>query len=346
MTRRPVRPSEPAHRPLWSVVAVVFLVLLSVGDSARAQSSDVQVLINRLDRLERDIRILHQQWARGGPPAGTTAPRISGSPAAPRVGGAALARLEVRISNLEVELRNGTGRAEELGNQIYQLNQRLEKLIGDMEFRLSALERGQPMAAIPPGSAPIPSTAPPTTAVSRGLPGVPPSSGAPQALGRLSTGDLAAPQAGPQAAKVAPAPQVVPKAKPVLPEGTPKEQYNYALRLLRVGKIDEAEKALTAFVGIHPQDTLAANAEYWLGETYYVRQDYVTAGRIFAKSYQNHKDGAKAADSLLKLGMSLGNLKKTREACATFDKLEKDFPKVAGHVKSTIVRQRKSVGCN
>jgi tol-pal system protein YbgF len=157
---------------------------------------------------------------------------------------------------------------------------------------------------------------------------------------------LAAPQAGSQSGKAAVAPQVAPKAKPILPDGTPKEQYNYALRLLRVGKIEEAEKALTAFVAVHPQDTLAANAEYWLGETYYVRQDYVSAGRVFAKSYQNHKDGAKAADSLLKLGMSLGNLKKTREACATFNKLEKDFPKIANHVKSTIARQRKSVGCN
>jgi len=321
-------------------------VLLSLGDSVRAQGSYVQVLINRLDRLERDIRILHQQSARGRQSTGTTAPQTSGSLNAPPVAGSALARLEVRISELEAELRNGTGRSEELGNQIYQLNQRLEKVIGDIEFRLSALERGQPMAAVPPGSAPVPSTAPPTTAVSRGLPGVPPSSGAPQALGRLLTRDLAAPQAGQQSAKTAVAPQVAPKAKPVLPEGTPKEQYNYALRLLRVGKFEEAEKALTAFVSVHPQDTLAANAEYWLGETYYVRQDYVSAGRVFARSYQNHKDGTKAPDSLLKLGMSLGNLKKTREACATFNKLEKDFPKIANHVKSTISRQRKSVGCN
>jgi tol-pal system protein YbgF len=201
------------------------------------------------------------------------------------------------------------------------------------------------MTVNPPGTASPPSTVPATRAVSGDLPSVTPSSGGGQALGRLSTRGLAAPQGGAQA-KVASVPQVAPKAKAVLPEGTPKEQYDYALDLLRVGKFDEAEKALAAFVAVHSQETLTENAEYWLGETYYVRRDYRTAVRIFAKSYQNHKDGAKASDSLLKLGMSLGNLKKTREACLIFDKLEKDFPNVPGHVKSTIERQRKSVGCN
>ena len=43
-----------------------------------------------------------------------------------------------------------------------------------------------------------------------------------------------------------------------------------------------AEQALAAFVQNHPEDGLAGNAQYWLGETFYVRGDFQTAARTFA----------------------------------------------------------------
>ena len=60
---------------------------------------------------------------------------------------------------------------------------------------------------------------------------------------------------------------------------------------------------------------LAGNAQYWLGETYYVRKDYENAATAFALGYQKYPKSAKAADDLLKLGMSLGNLGKKPDAC-------------------------------
>ena len=72
--------------------------------------------------------------------------------------------------------------------------------------------------------------------------------------------------------------------------GTPQSQYDYALSLM-LGQQDfaAAEQALKAFVEQHPQDDLTGNAQYWLGETYYVRgRSYQNAAFAFAEGYQRY----------------------------------------------------------
>ncbi|MBP9868596.1 MAG: tetratricopeptide repeat protein, partial [Alphaproteobacteria bacterium] len=71
---------------------------------------------------------------------------------------------------------------------------------------------------------------------------------------------------------------------------------------------------------------LAANATYWLAECHYAQGQYDKAARIFAESYKKYPKGPKVADSLLKMGMSLGGLGKTKEACVTLQQLKKEFP--------------------
>jgi tol-pal system protein YbgF len=65
-----------------------------------------------------------------------------------------------------------------------------------------------------------------------------------------------------------------------------------------------AEVALKAFVEQHPNDPMAGNAQYWLGETFYTRGRYAEAATAFAEGYKRWPKSSKAADELLKLGMS------------------------------------------
>lgn len=313
------------------LAALVFVALLAMTGAGQvaAQQSNVQPLLDRIDRLEREMRLLNQEWARGGTGnRPTTAPSAS-SPAG-EVPASAVARLEVRLGALEEELRQSNGRNEEMGNIIERLSQRLDKLVSDVDFRLSALERG-------PGGAPVPSTVPAAPEVSRGSQAP---SGAPGVLGTLSDRD------GSQS------PQAAVRPAAPLKTTTPEEQYEDAMRRLNAAafgkdqvKIVDAEQALKAFLDANPSHKLASNAQYWLAETYYVRGDYAAAGQAFAAGYQKYKNGAKAPDSLLKLGMSLVNLKKNREACATFSKLDVDFPKAPEHIKTVAAQQKKAAGC-
>ena len=81
------------------------------------------------------------------------------------------------------------------------------------------------------------------------------------------------------------------------------------------------------FIQAHPDHELSGNAQYWLGETYYVRKNYEDAVVAYLEGYQKYPKNQKAPDNLLKLGMSLANLGKKQEACATFTQLRQKFPK-------------------
>ena len=103
------------------------------------QAQDTKALLDRIERLERDIRTLNVQISRGG-----TGGVSATSSAADAAGGdnTAYARLNVRVSQIETGMRNLTGRLEELSYQINQVSQQLEKLSADVDFRLKQLETG------------------------------------------------------------------------------------------------------------------------------------------------------------------------------------------------------------
>ena len=373
---------------LWTggTLVAVLVVGVALSTPVGAQNTDdLRVMLDRMERLERDIRTLNLSLSRGRP----VTPPVSGAkpvPAVPKAGprGAVtgdggwqgnpgLARMEVRLSALEGDLRSATGSMEQFGFQIREIGKRLDKLVSDMDYRLSALEgrtQGQAGAvsgartAAPPrlSAAPAP---PPVQKIIPGQAGgfaTPPTT-----LGTVSQSSLSvvtppAAQKRPgqnpalAAAKTAPAAPAVPAqpapaatasaAANVLPPGTAKEQYNYAFGLLRQANYDKAELALQEFVKLHPKEALASNARYWLGETFYVRAAYVQAAEVFLEGYQADPKGPKAPDSLLKLGMSLGGLDKKREACAAFDKLLKDFPDAPAGVKNTVTREKQKNGCS
>ena len=91
-----------------------------------------------------------------------------------------------------------------------------------------------------------------------------------------------------------------------------------------------AEVAFKQVVASFPTDPLAANAQYWLGETYYVRGQYKNAADAFLKGYKKYKSGDKAPDTLLKLGMSLAELGQKDAACSTLDELKDQISGSAG----------------
>ena len=97
----------------------------------------------------------------------------------------------------------------------------------------------------------------------------------------------------------------------------PSEIYSFAYDMLVRENFLEAEKSFKAFIGEHPNDPLASNAYYWLGETYYVQKKFQLAAISFARGYQNFPKGNKALDQLFKLALTFINLGKNEDACAS-----------------------------
>jgi tol-pal system protein YbgF len=130
-----------------------------------------------------------------------------------------------------------------------------------------------------------------------------------------------------------------------LPAGTPKAQYEFAFDLLRRGAYPQAEATLREFLQKNPKDPLAGNAQYWLGETYYVRNDFQQAAVEFMAGYQKYPKTAKAPDNLLKLGMSLSKLNQTDGACTALGRIGKDYPDAPADVAKLAKAERTRLKC-
>jgi tol-pal system protein YbgF len=121
--------------------------------------------------------------------------------------------------------------------------------------------------------------------------------------------------------------------------------YDQAFLALRQAKYDDAERDFKSFLKANPKHRLTENAKYWLAETYYVRGKYSDSAVLFAETYQEFPQGAKAPDNLLKLAMSLAGLKKTQDACLTLGELKKRFPTTSAGIKNRAEQEKKTLGC-
>ena len=75
------------------------------------------------------------------------------------------------------------------------------------------------------------------------------------------------------------------------------------------------------------------------------RERYAEAASAFAEGYKRYPKGAKAADDLLKLGMSLGRTNQKQNACVAFAQLDHDFPNPGNAIKERAVAEKKRLGC-
>lgn len=294
-------------------------------------SPEIQALLNQVERLQRDMNTLQRQVYRGGVP--TAASASDGATSAPPLAAEPnlAAAMQVRLDEIETQMRSFTGRLEETNHAITELNRKLDTLASDIEVRFRTA--GPAAAGAAPGAAGQP-----------GAPAEPPAAAAaPTTRGVLGTIPLGDVEKGdPAAARSGAATQ---QAAIVLPKGSAQDQYRYATSFLAKSDWAGAEKALKAFLAAHPKGELAGNAQYWLGESHYVRGDYNNAALAFAKGYKDFPKSAKGPDNLLKLGLSLANLKKTDSACATFERMSKDFPSAPQSIKSRVAAERKKLRC-
>jgi len=151
-----------------------------------------------------------------------------------------------------------------------------------------------------------------------------------------------APVAPPPAPLVKPPPAVArvvppPVQPPPAPRGerpreaparaqSPEQTYAAALATFRAREHGQAVLDFLDFIAKHPRHPLVANAQYWIGEAYYVQRDYRQAEAEFQKVQVIAPGSAKAADALLKIGLCLRNLRDEARARQTWQRVVRDFP--------------------
>jgi len=297
----------------------------SFASAASAQTDNNSANAQRMERIEHDLTLLQRQVGRGdsGAPTITGGGTIDGS-------SVNQAQLEVRLSNIEDQIRELRGKTEESQFQVRKLSETLDKFQQDTDFRFRELTPKPAAVAVDPaaapGEAPKPLVAPAADAAPK------------NDLQMTQATPSALPQTSPSTAPKAPAEEVPNFA-------SPREHYNYAFRLLNETKYEQSAAMFDSFTQKYPKDPLVGNAYYWGGETFYIRHDYAGAADHFRQGFEILPDGPKAADNLLKLAMSLDALKRDKDACVVLGQISAKFKKKSASVTEKAEAEYKRIGC-
>lgn len=205
------------------------------------------------------------------------------------------ADLESRMTSLEEENNRVTGSVERMGNALERLAKRMDDWQKDLDMRLGDIETR---------------------------------------LGKLEQAPAATPTASVEAGSGTPVENVLNKGaaggtakKPVIPAGmSPTDHYNKAYAYLTAADYPNAQAWLEEFIKRYPDNALADNAHYWLGEVYLVQNNPTNAAVEFRDGLKAFPKGGKAPANLFKLGVALDQLKKPDLAKATWEQLMKAYP--------------------
>ncbi|MBV9826759.1 MAG: tol-pal system protein YbgF [Alphaproteobacteria bacterium] len=364
------------RQPLLPRLVFTLIVGAGIGGTPIVCWAQDRSMDERLDRLERDLNMLQRQVYRGGPP-----PPMSAGDAGPGAVNTEvrMEHLEDQMRNLTGRVEEFSNQVGQLRQRLEQVNSDIDMRLHDSGGGALAAAtppppppRGSPASrssamGFPPNGPPGGSLAgpladaddepapplrkppggfgPPDYGAGAGYnPSPGPGGGPTPIFGTLTPPGMAPPGGGP--------PDMASGAAGTrsggeggLPSGSSAEQYNYAFGLLKQANYPAAEAALKAFIEQHPKDSMAGNAQYWLGETFYTRGKYMEAASTFAEGYKRYPKGAKAPDELLKLGMSLARADQKQNACVALGQLDRDFPNPGASIKERASAEKKRLGC-
>jgi len=129
------------------------------------------------------------------------------------------------------------------------------------------------------------------------------------------------------------------------PSQSPRDEFDLAYGYVLRKDYSLAEQAFQDFLRKHPNDRMASEAQFWLGESLFQSKNYQSAAEAFVTMTKKYPTSAKQPDSLLRLGESLAALKQKDLACVTLAEVAKKYPHAAANVKAAVEREQKRVHC-
>jgi tol-pal system protein YbgF len=249
------------------------------------------------------------------------------------------------VNDLDETIRRQTGQIEELDHRLNEAAERMARMRKDFDYKICSLAAQQLGASTEPGDdeGQLPcsgqtqqSTPPPPASGTvsnlnpQGAIHLAPPPGVLGTLPRSDLGNLPQPSAG------SPNQMASLDTRP---------QFEAALNLLAKAQYDEARASFRSFADSYPDDELAPQAVYWVGDIAYVQRDYAGAARAFAEELKKYPTSLRAPESMLKLGQSLLALNQKKEGCRALGTLPDQFPAASKSVADQAFTARKTAGC-
>lgn len=207
------------------------------------------------------------------------------------------------VNQLKTEVQALRAQVEELQQLTQQLQESGKRQYLDLDDRVNRLEGGATPAA-------------------PAAPATPPKAGAPAAKPPAKPATAAASKPVPAEA----APAVYGDAGKLREGAGERVAYDAAFATLKSGRPADASSQFLTFLQRYPNGVYTPNALYWLGESYYVTQNYEPAREQFQTLVDRYPTHDKAPGALLKLGLAQQGLKQLDAAERTFGTVMSRYP--------------------
>ena len=129
------------------------------------------------------------------------------------------------------------------------------------------------------------------------------------------------------------------------PSQSPRDEFDLAYGYVLRKDFSLAQQAFQDFLKKYPNDPMASEAQFWLGESLFQGKNYQPAAEAFVTMTKKYPTSPKQPDTLLRLGQSLAALQQRDLACVTLAEVGKKFPRAAQNVKVAVEREMKRVHC-
>lgn len=251
-----------------------------------------------------------------------------------------------RVLQLEEQVRQLTGRLEELNFQLLQMQEQLRRQQEDNEFRLQQLEDRQ-QGALEPQTGDNNAVASTDQDKAPRIAQDAQQGAAPSDLGTLTIDQNGAvsgagidfSESGIGAAIGSELTNAIPGAGGA--EALYKTGYDHVLN----GDYALAEQVFAHFVDLYPDDALVADARFWLGESVRAQGRLEDAAEIFIDTRTRHPQAGKAAETMLKIGTIMAALGDRHIACVTFADALRTHPSMTATLRQRIEAEYAKARC-
>lgn len=119
---------------------------------------------------------------------------------------------------------------------------------------------------------------------------------------------------------------VTPGPRSLAPDASPEQIYAAAMASFQAEAHGQAVLEFSALTKKFPEDPLASNAQYWIGEAYYRQRDLPRALAEFRKVIDDYPKSSQVPEALLKIGLCHRALKDRAHAREAWEQVAKEYP--------------------
>ena len=308
-------------------IFLITILILLVNFHLKAEDEEIilQAISDQIQVLTKDLKTIEKAVYQKADINSTSSSSMNSSGLNEDI----LTKHLLKLNKIEDQFRELTNKFEEVNFKLDKLSSRVTKIQSDSQLRFSDLENSnvkiEKQKKILPGSSePQDFGTNPGYSVS-GLPKK-------QEINSIESAQTIVTEE-------------FEKKESLLPDKSPKEQYDFAVSFMKIGDYETAEFALKEFIEKNKDNDLAGNAQYWYGETFRIRQLYSDAATAYLDGYQNYPKSQKAPDNLLKLGITMVQLGEKDQGCKMITELKKEYPKANKSVLQKAQYEQKKFKC-